>query len=52
MNENLQNKQIVLNELESLLSGKQNNSTQEENENMIMYCSLMKRFYLSCSTNN
>ena len=54
MNENLQNKQVILKELETLLSGRQNYTynTEEENDNMAMYCSLMKRFYLSCSTNN
>ena len=51
MNENIQNKKIVLQELESLLSGKQVSNRESDNE-MFIYCNYMKRFYLSCSTNN
>ncbi|MBQ7450120.1 hypothetical protein IJS77_01785 [bacterium] len=52
MNDYVQNKQIVLKELESLISGNKNYQVDEENENMIIYCNYMKCFYLSCSTNN
>ena len=51
MNENLQSKKIILKELEALLSDKKPLNIEEENE-MFVYCNFMKRFYLSCSTNN
>ena len=51
MNEKLQNKQIILKELEILLSENKTSSMQEDKE-MFIYCNYMKRFFLSCSTNN
>ena len=48
---NIQNRQNLLKELESLLSGEKIATREEENE-MFAYCNYMKRFYLSCSTNN
>ena len=51
MNENIQNKKIILKELEILLSENHISNREEENE-MFIYCNYMKRFYLSCSTNN
>ena len=51
MNEYIQNKQIVLKELESLLSGCKTSTMQEDKE-IFLYCNYMKKFYLSCSTNN
>ena len=51
MNENLQNKKVILKELEALLSERQVSNREEDNE-MYIYCSYMKKFYLSCSTNN
>lgn len=51
MNNYIQNKQDILKELESLLSGKQITTIKEENE-MFVYCNFMKKFFLSCSTNN
>ena len=51
MNENIQDKQFVLKELETLLSGVQTSSVQEDRE-IFIYCNYMKKFFLSCSTNN
>ena len=51
MNENIQNKKHQLQELESLIAGKQNFKGINTVE-MSLYCEYMKRFYLSCSTNN
>ena len=44
MNENLQNKEIVLRELESLLAGEYKSSTMQDEKEMFIYCNYMKRF--------
>lgn len=51
MNNNIQSKANMLQELESLLAQRSNakvNSTPDT----ILYCEYMKRIFLSCSTNN
>lgn len=50
MNESLNNKKFILKELESLI--KDRTSNQVVSVDMSLYCEYMKRFYLSCSTNN
>ena len=51
MNNYIQDKQVILKELEALLSGQYSVTRKEENE-MFYYCNYMKKIFLSCSTNN
>lgn len=51
MNENIQSKKYVLKELESLICNAQSTGITMT-EDITVYCEYMKRFYLSCSTNN
>ena len=51
MNDYIQNKKTILRELETMINNKQKGTATISVE-MNFYCELMKRAYLSCSTNN
>ena len=50
MNDYIQNKQYIRQELEMLLSERE--TANEAPIDLALYCECMKQFYLSCSTNN
>lgn len=51
MNDYIQNTKSIKKELEAMLSNR-NTIAKEASVDVIMFCELMKQFYLSCSTNN
>lgn len=51
MNDYIQNKKTMLKELETMISKNKSGKAATSVE-LSLYCELMKRAYLSCSTNN
>ena len=51
MNDYIQSKKTILRELETMINNKQKGTAAVSVE-LTLYCELMKRAYLSCSTNN
>lgn len=51
MNDYIQSKKTILRELETMINNKKKGTAAVSVE-LTLYCELMKRAYLSCSTNN